>query len=84
MTDTKSGAHRVYNLKLRRPLGSFKLYNKCGEEQLGEYNVYRALLSAQTGSYVVESISTFSKQGPTISGRITLSNWRAGTGYAKI
>ena len=63
MTDTKSGAHRVYNLKLRRPLGSFKLYNKCGEEQLGEYNVYRALLSAQTGSYVVESISTFSKLG---------------------
>ena len=63
MTDTKSGAHRVYNLKLRRPLGSFKLYNKCGEEQLGEYNVYRALLSAQTGSYVVESISTFTKLG---------------------
>ena len=63
MTDTKSGAHRVYNLKLRRPLGSFKLYNKCGEEQLGEYKVYRALLSAQTGTYVVESISTFSKLG---------------------
>lgn len=63
MSDTKSGAHRVYNLKLRRPLGSFKLYNKCGEEQLGEYKVYRALLSAQTGTYVVESISTFSKLG---------------------
>ena len=63
MADTKSGAHRVYNLKLRRPLGSFKLYNKCGEEQLGEYKVYRALLSAQTGTYVVESISTFSKLG---------------------
>lgn len=63
MIDTKSGAHRVYNLKLRRPLGSFKLYNKCGEEQLGEYKVYRALLSAQTGTYVVESISTFSKLG---------------------
>jgi len=63
MADAKSGTHRVYNLKLRRPLGSFKLYNSLGQAQQGEYNVYRALLSAQTGSYIVESISTFSKLG---------------------
>lgn len=63
MSGAKNGAHRVYNLKLRKALGSFRLYNSLGQAQQGEYKVYRIILSAQTGTYSRDSIPKFSKIG---------------------
>ena len=63
MSGAKNGAHRVYNLKLRKALGSFRLYNSLGQAQQGEYKVYRIILSAQTGTYFRDSIPKFSKIG---------------------
>lgn len=63
MSGAKNGAHRVYNLKLSKALGSFRLFNSLGQAQQGEYKVYRIILSAQTGTYSRGSISKFSKIG---------------------